>query len=454
MFIGRTQELKQLEEAYRMEQSNAFVLYGRSGIGKTELARLFAADKPFVFYAAKELSEQEQCFSMAEERNLSAGETVPPSFYETMRLAAEKERTKAGEKVLLILDEFHLMVKTGHGFLESFIRMLNEEDSRYLFILISSSVNWVENSMVADMTFGTRYLSGIIKVKEFSFVDMVNRFPNMPVEQTIYATAILGGIPGYLRFWKEGENLRENLMRLFLTPDAVLLSEAEHFLKSELRELGAYNAILAALASGKYKLNDIYARTGFSRAKISVYIKNLIELDVVEKIFSYDAAEHANVQKGLYRIRDSFLGFWYRYVFPNLSAILLGRGEEVYEQKILPTLDTYMRERFSDVCGEYLKLMNQYHRLQHSYVNWGSWYGKTGLIDLIAGDSAGNHLVAFCSFTENPVTKREYEKYKELLTLATLTPQECFVFSKAGFDAEFTEEAKRQKITLVSMEDL
>ena len=56
-------------------------------------------------------------------------------------------------------------------------------------------------------------------------------------------------------------------------------------------------------------------------------IYTLIELDVVEKVFSFDASEsanlvHANVQKGLYRIKDNYLRFWYRYVFPNLSAKL------------------------------------------------------------------------------------------------------------------------------------
>ena len=67
MFVGRTQELKQLEDAYRQERNAAVVLYGRLGIGKTELAALFAKDKPTVFYLAKELSEQEQCYSFVKE---------------------------------------------------------------------------------------------------------------------------------------------------------------------------------------------------------------------------------------------------------------------------------------------------------------------------------------------------------------------------------------------------
>lgn len=459
MFIGRTQELKQLEEAYRMERSNAVVLYGRSGIGKTELARLFSSDKPSVFYVAKELSEQEQCFSVAEELDFATTEKLPvsqeaPTLYDTLKAAIQK-RVTPGKKILLVFDEFHLMVKTGRSFLEAFIQLMNEEEeNRYLFLLVSSSVNWVENNMVTDLSMGARYLSGIIKLKEFTFVEMVNRFPNMPVEHAIYANAVLGGVPRYLQHWKEKASLKENIKQLMLMPNSPLLYEAEHFLKSELRELGAYNAILATLASGKYKLNDIYIRTGFSRAKISVYIKNLIELDVVEKIFSYDAAEHANVQKGLYRIKDKYLCFWYRYVFPNLSSILTGQDEQIYEQKILPTMDAYMRECFGGVCTEYLKLMSQYGRLQHSYTTWGNWYGKNGLIDIIAGDDSGNILAGFCRFDNQRVTKADYNSFLELLASAMLTPQETYIFAKAGFDAELETIAGEQNLKLIRLEDL
>lgn len=455
MFIGRTQELRQLEEAYRMERSTAVVLYGRKGIGKTELVRTFIKDKPAVFYAVKELSEQEQSCLVAEELGVTAGtaeaEKKIPVLVNSLMDAAER-CLNGKKKAVIVLDEFHFLVKTGRSFLEAFIQMMNEEEKRYMFLMISSSVSWVENSMAADLSFGARFLSGVIKLKEFTFAMMVNRFPNLPVEQIIYANAVLGGIPQYLDYWNAKEPVEENIKRILLSKNAPLLYEAEHFLKSELRELSAYNAILAALASGKYKLNDIYARTGFSRAKISVYIKNLIELDIVEKIFSYDAAEHANVQKGLYHMKDNYLCFWYRYVFPHLSAILL--EEDIYETAVLPTFPAYMRECFSGVCTEYLKLMGQYHRLQHNYVTWGTWHGKAGLIDIVAGDEEGNILVGFCRFDNHMVSRKDYDSCMELLRLAALAPQEYYLFSKAGFTGELQSFAEGKNLHLVGLEDL
>ena len=267
-----------------------------------------------------------------------------PDYYRVLKQAVAN-RADASKKAVIIIDEFHFLVKSSDAFKVAFLKVLMEEQCMFLFL--SSSVNWVENSMVEDFGPAARAIYSTIKCKEFTFLELVKRFPDMTVEKTIYANAILGGVPEYLNYWNEKSSVKENILRLFLRKDAPLLYGAENFLKKELRELGAYNAILASLASGKNKLNDIYARTGFSRAKISVYLKNLIELDVVEKVFSFDASEsatlvHANVQKGLYRIKDNYLRFWYRYVFPNLSAILMGQGDDVYEKEITKDSGTGM----------------------------------------------------------------------------------------------------------------
>lgn len=459
MFVGRTQELKQLEDAYRQERNAAIVLYGRFGIGKTELAALFAKDKPMIYYSARELSEQEQCFCFAKELGRTTEETVP-SFYDTLKQTVGN-RENVSPKVVIIIDEFHFLIKTSDAFKVAFLKILMEEHCMFLFL--SSSVNWVENAMVEDFGPAARAIYSTIKCKEFSFLELVKRFPDMSVEKAIYANAVLGGVPEYLNYWNEKSSVKENILRMFLRKDAPLLYGAESFLKRELRELGAYNAILAAMASGRNKLNDIYARTGFSRAKISVYIKNLIELDVVEKVFSFDASEsaalvHANVQKGLYRIKDNYLRFWYRYVFPNLSAVLMGQGEQVYEKEVAKDFTVYMQECYAGVCSEYLKLLNQYGKLQSRYETWGTWYGKSGLIDVVAGTSEGAILVGFCRFDSRMMTAKDLSQYKELLELAMFQPREIYLFSKAGFTEELRQKTENgingSKVILVGLEDL
>ncbi|MCR5154239.1 MAG: ATP-binding protein [Lachnospiraceae bacterium] len=459
MFIGRTQEQKQLDAVYISARNSAVVLYGRKGMGKTELVRKFSEGKPSVYFLGRELSERELKFQMNEEL-LGGNALLPvdaelsaPSYFETLYAAIMREGF-GGKRVVVVLDEFEHIAKGSTEFAEAFVKLLNDVDLQCMFILTSSSVNWVENDMVKCLGMAARSLSGIIKLKPFTFVEMVNRFPKLSIEDTICASAVLGGVPEYLNYWNEKKSVKENITALFLSKNSPLFNETEILLKSELRELSAYNAILSTMAKGNYKLNDIYARTGFSRAKISVYIKNLIELDLVEKIFSFDAAEHANVQKGLYKISDNFLNFSYRFVFPNLSHILARDKADPYQAFVAPGFDAYMRECFKDVCSEYLKIMGKYKKLKADYTNWGSWYGKAGLVDIVAGNDEGKCLVGFCRFDSKRVTVSDFADYEELIHSAMIEPEEIYVFSKTGFSADFNIFAKRQGVVPVELSDL
>ena len=99
----------------------------------------------------------------------------------------------------------------------------------------------------------------------------------------------MGGLPGLWRLLYPQNSAEENLIRLLLQRNSFLPELMIKWLSEESRETAVYDTILAMLADGRHgKLNDMYAHTGFSRAKISVYLKNLMELELVEKVLGYD----------------------------------------------------------------------------------------------------------------------------------------------------------------------
>ncbi len=452
--VGRNNELKQIVECYESEGNKAIVLYGRYGMGKTSLALEFVKNLPSVYYSARELSEQEQLLQFTGEAGSSCDVKEPAfSYYRCFKQAIERNPDK---KTVFVIDEFQYMITVGEAFKNAFIAIMKEAETegKVMFLFLSSSVNWVENSLVEDLGQAARTLAGIIKLRELAFVELLDRFPNMPIDQTIYAGGILGGVPGLLDYWSEKLNVKENILRIFLYKRGLLRNEAERFLKSELRELPAYNAILATLAAGNWKLNDIYVRTGFSRAKISVYLKNLIALDVVEKVFSVETGSHDDVKKGMYCIKDNYLCFWYRYVFPNMSMLDRGMEKEVYDNIIAYDLDNFMRERYAGVCFEYMKLMSDLGKFGRKYEKWGRWYGKAGDIDVIGRDEEGHTIVAFCSFKSTPMNSSELRKCRELMRIAGVNADEIYIFAKSGFGQDIKVAAAYDKINLINMDEL
>lgn len=70
-----------------------------------------------------------------------------------------------------------------------------------------------------------------------------------------------------------------------------MYSEVEFLLHQELRETALYNTIIEAIALGSTKLNEISKKSLIDdTSKTSVYLKNLIELGIIEREFSVETS--------------------------------------------------------------------------------------------------------------------------------------------------------------------
>jgi AAA+ ATPase superfamily predicted ATPase len=451
MFVKRTEQLKLLEEQYASLGNNLVILYGRKGMGKTTLLSEFLENKSAAFYyegteCENKLQQLQMNCRMAEKAENSEFLDYPHLFSDLI--------SRNEEKTLIILDEFHYIIKNSPDFVETF-QLLRNSNRPVMFLLCSSSIRWAENEMIGSLGASAAYITAFMKLKEFSFVDFVNRFPKSSVETCIHINAILGGVPEYLDDWQESHSVKDNIKTILLNKNSRLFMAPQQLLKLELREPAVYNTILFALAEGNRKLNDLHAKTGFSRAKISVYLKHLIQLDLVEKLVPLNAEGKENVQKGLYRIKDNFLNFWYRFVFANLSELMLGNVSEVYERKIAPYLRDYIGEYFADVCTEFLKLMNLHKRLPEKFLWWDRWYGKNGTIDILAQSDNQKALVGKCLWEERKAEISDLEKLISLAGEAGISPDYCYLFSKGGFTQEFRGfVAGKSNLMLIGLEDL
>lgn len=442
MFIGRRDELANLEEICGNDRNNLLILYGRLGIGKTTLVNRFLENRQGVYYCASEATvfEQKQRLirtageklgafaSMVEEGEEPAYSALLPALF-----------SGSGDgKRILVIDEFDYIADARGEFAQALSALLDDGENKYMVVLISSSVIFVEQRMVDALGMLARKITGFMKLKPLTFAETVEMFPRLSVEECIMINAVFGGIPRYLSKWQENRRFRENVLSMVMNPDALFHNEAEYLLKTELRELGAYNAILYAMASGKNKLNDIYRATGFSRAKISVYLKNLICMDLVEKAFSFDTRDKTEIQKGLYRIKDNFLCFWYRYIFPNRTELEQQKIKTVYDEYFIADTPEFMRSHFANVCSEFLRLMNRYGKLKHNYGEPGIWYGKKGRLDIVMQDDRRNALAAVCIWQDAEVDEDTLNEMEELSDAAKLKLSEVYIFAKKGFSSKLT----------------
>ncbi|MCM1065891.1 MAG: ATP-binding protein [Eubacterium sp.] len=440
-FVGRRMELQFLNEYFRREGSQILVVYGGKGVGKTALLQEFCKDRKYAYFLARACSEREQRFQWGAELRGQGKELGRyPEYAELLENATDRKET---EKQILIIDEFHHMVKGDDTFFETLLRYV---DGRLLsrpvmVVLVTSASGWVENTMVGKIGRSAASINGWMKVREMSLSELAVLFPGYSRQDCIENYAVLGGVPGYWMSFSQEVGTKENIIRNILPQESRLYEEMSVYLLEELREPAVYDTILAAMARDCNKLNDIYRHTGFSRAKISVYLKNLMELDLVEKVFSYETAGRGETQKGIYRISDSYVRFYFRYLFSGMSSLRQLTPEEFYEQRIAPSFPMYVDEAYRKICRE------QIGRTCH---NAGEWLGKSGAIDVVASDGEGRLTVASCSYAK----QMAYEDYEWLLFCmkkARIKSADIRMYCEKGFDEALQKAAEQGKVRLLSV---
>lgn len=454
MLLGRTSELKHLNSYYDQEGSQIVVVYGERNIGKSELVRSFVQDKPNCYYLARSASEREQQYQWGKELG-KAGIKLPkyPSFMEILESLADNESAKK----VIVIDEFQYIIKSSETFMKDLVSFVHDywQTRKVLIILASSSIGWIENSMINKIGDAAYELSSFLKVKELSFEHMMEFFSGFSMEQCIESYAVLGGVPGLWEHFSDKISVKENICRNILDPHCLLREEGQRIVEEELRETGVYNTILSSIASGNHKLNDLYLHTDFSRAKISVYLKNLMELELVEKIFSYDTDGKENTQKGIYRISNHFVNFYFTYLYPNSTDLETMLPSEFYKKHIMPTFRTYVAEYFRTVCRQHIEKWNKWGNLPIQIDRIGEWVGKLGTIDVIAQNDKGDTIVSICNWDKPMMRYDDYEWLLFCCNEAKIRSDYVYLFSVRRFDEKLNLEAKVKKnLKLISLEDM
>lgn len=455
MAFFRKVEMQYLENSYLHTENDIVVLYGAKDIGKTSLLKQFCKNKDYFYYKARPCSEAEQINLFKHElkdelpKNTPLGDTWD-SLINTMLM----QKT---EKRVIIIEEFTQIVKNSDEFMLEVVKAIHNRwnNQAVMFILCTSSTYWVENQMVEKIKESAYEISGILKVNELKFLDLVRNFKGYKVLSCVETYSILGGVEGFWQYFDDSLSVSENVCNQILKRDGYLHNAGVHILPEELREHSVYNTILLTLASGKQKLNDIFKHTGFSRAKISVYLKNLIDLEIVEKVDSYETAGKENAQKGIYRICNRYVAFWYKYVFPNFSKLDMMEPQKFYKKYIEPTFNEYVAECFKTVCSEYLSLMNHMGQLNFRFTKMGSWVGKVGTIDIVAQDEAGHTLIACCNWEKKAMSYEDYEWILFCCEQAKLSVNDYYLFSSGTFDDRLKTEAEiRNNLYLIDSNSL
>ncbi len=434
----RDQDLQYLQDIFDRSSNDIAVLYGSRDVGLSEVVSDLIKDKECLYYRASAVSESLQKELFAQELyDQTKSPILPNDDYE--KIIGSYIGNHSDHKKLIVFDDFQYLIRGNPTFV-NFLSSLLFEKSRpgsVMYLLVSDDVKWVEKDMIRMIGRKSSEISGVIKLNAFTPAEFRQCFPEMPIADAIGIYSIIGGKSAYYNAITDDTTVRSLITKQF---EKLLATgfDTNKLLPQEIREPLLYNTILVYLAAGVGKLNDLHEKTMIDRAKLSVYLKALIENDIVEKVTSAKVGDPANTLKAFYRIKDTTIRFYYRFVFPHYSSLKILGAERFYRKYIEHEIFGYLEDIYPLFCREQIKWLQKENRLNFKVSAIEEYYDKNKAIDFVIVAAGGNVIACKCRYAAPHMSYNAYEEAKAAVRRNKIPCDNIWLFSASGFDQKLS----------------
>jgi uncharacterized protein len=466
-FLGREEDLARLHRWWEGRDRNGVALYGRRRAGKSWLLRAFAHGKPALVLVADQGAPGRQLARLAAALEPHLG--VRPDLPDLPALFRALFRLGGEERALVAIDEFpYLLPGTERSRREALtgIQAVIEEEresSHLRLILCGSHIAQMQGLLAEQSPLRGRLAP--LAIEALSLPAAQPFFADdEPLRGRIERFAVSGGMPMYLTELTRRDSLRAALCESVLDHRGPLFNDPREILEEEFRRPGTYFSLLEELASGTRGMDDLTAALGSSHSALSPYLGELIKMQLVEKLSPLTSARDLR-----YHLRDDFLRFWFRFVFPFQESLRAGlRPGDHYDAEVAPALPEHVAPVFEDVCRRWVRRSRG-----REATRVGPWWGRaldslradgsrgSEEIDVVATARSRVTLVGECKWTAKKMSPRVLGDLEEFKLPALRQAGARFasggprilLFSKSGFKETLVEEAdERDDVELIDLD--
>ena len=157
---------------------------------------------------------------------------------------------------------------------------------------------------------------------------------------------------------------------------------------------------MEAIASGRTRLNEIKQATGLDG--VTAYLNTLQGLRLVERVVPITEDKPHKSRRGIYRLRDQFFRFWFRFVHPNRTLLERGGAQVALDRLIGPQLDAFTALVFEEICHQFLWRVWLAGELPFLPLRIGGWWRASEEIDAVTVGQDSAMLVE-CKWTSRPI---------------------------------------------------
>ena len=454
-FINRTKELEALEKQYNLPSSSLVIIYGRRRVGKTSLINEFlkSHQDSLYFLATEESERQNLNYFKMQVGNFIKNDLLKSASIDWMTTFKALIDYKTETKKIIVFDEFQYIGKDNNAFPSIMQKIWDTflSSSNIMLILCGSLISLMKSQTLdySSPLYGRR--TAQIKLGQIPFKNYHEFFDVSPTLDLVPFYAVTGGIPKYINAFIGYKDIYKAIKENILSKESFLYEEPYFLLQKEVSEIGSYFSLIKSIAMGKHKLNEIAADLGLKQTGLTKYLKVLMDLDLIDREVPITESAPQKSKKGLYRIKDNFIAFWFKFVYIYRSYLEKGEVDYVLSQIKKGFIQNYVSYIYEDVCREKMWELSSQNIWDFPIDKVGRYWGKeTGEIDIVAIDTIGKNLIlGEAKYTKSPKGIEVLNKLKskaEVMKKLTNTSNVYYIiFSTSGYKEDLIKAVKEDK---------
>jgi AAA+ ATPase superfamily predicted ATPase len=337
-FIGRKAELESLRELLKKNSASLAVIQGRRRVGKSRLAKEFAAQSNYNFLEFQGLApdiktgrglkaeDQLEFFAMQVSEKFKLPEILFKNWFEALTFLARKVKNK---HQIVMLDELSWMAQgtpQWSGILKSVWDTHFSENNKLILILCGSVSIWIEDQILSHTNFVGR-ISLSIQLHELTLNESFQmleskKITHLSSKEIFTLLAITGGIPKYLEEINLKSSASNQIANLCFKKSGFLFNEFDRIFTDILQKQSPiYKRILKLIADRRYTPSEISEELNIPlNGDLTTYLHHLEISGFITKDYTFD--ENGKTKKQhRFRLSDNYLRFYFKYIEPNKERI-------------------------------------------------------------------------------------------------------------------------------------
>ena len=323
MLIGRKEELRELNDAFKSEYSQFVAVFGRRRVGKTFLVRE-AFNYEFTFQhtgvAKEKLSGQLAAFRTS---LIDCGYTDCPELnnwpdaFNALKVLIKSSRKK---KKVIFIDEISWMDTPKSQFVSALEHFWNgwcNARKDVLLIICASATSWIINKVIKDHGGLHNRVSVQIYLKPFTLKEceeyLLSRGIHINRYQILTLYMVMGGPAYYWSLLQKGKSAAQNIDNLFFADNGKLHGEYNALYESLFKNPERYIKIVEALGEKgigltRQELIDDYGLE--NNGLLTTCLEELEQCGFIRKYNAFDKQK----KEAMFQLIDNYTLFYYKFV--------------------------------------------------------------------------------------------------------------------------------------------